>query len=100
VKNFKHVASFSFLSKGSNGKFEIGFCKVPVRIFYLLNLKFNRDYELNEYEKAYNDIIDLLDDQSTVTKSCSEEKEVKSEDKKERKLSEKTENGAKSTEKK
>jgi hypothetical protein len=45
-------------------------------------------------------MIDLLDDQSTVTKSSSEEKEVKTVEKKERKLSEKTENGSKSTEKK
>jgi len=33
VKNFKHVASFSFLTKGSSGKLEVGFCKVPVKFF-------------------------------------------------------------------
>jgi len=30
IKNFKHVASFSFLQKGKSGKFEVGHCKVPV----------------------------------------------------------------------
>jgi hypothetical protein len=36
VKNFKHIASFSFLQKGKDGKFEIGHCKVPVRNFIYL----------------------------------------------------------------
>lgn len=38
VKNFKHIASFSFLNKGKTGKFEIGYCKVPVRNIFILKL--------------------------------------------------------------
>jgi hypothetical protein len=53
VKNFKHVASFSYLQKiGSENKFEIGFSKIP----------FPRENELNEFEKSYNEILDLLGD--------------------------------------
>jgi hypothetical protein len=36
VKNFKYVASFSFLQKGKEGKFEIGHSKVPVKIKNLI----------------------------------------------------------------
>jgi hypothetical protein len=55
VKNFKHVASFAYLQKiGSENKFEVGFSKIP----------FPRETELNEFEKSYNQIIDLLADQN------------------------------------
>jgi hypothetical protein len=52
VKNFKHVASFSFLQKGKSGKFEIGHSKVP----------FAREEDLKEFEKVYNDILASLAD--------------------------------------
>jgi hypothetical protein len=38
VKNFKHVASFSYLIKGNDGKPELGWCKIPVRLFKLFFL--------------------------------------------------------------
>ena len=50
VKNFKHVASFSYLQKGETGKMEVGFCKIP----------FPRETELNEFEKTFNDILSML----------------------------------------
>ncbi len=54
VKNFKHVASFSYLQQGGDNKLEIGFSKVP----------FPRESELNEFEKAYNEILNLLGEES------------------------------------
>ena len=51
VKNFKHVASISFLQKNiKTDKFEIGYAKIP----------FMREEESNEFEKVYNEINALL----------------------------------------
>jgi hypothetical protein len=59
-----------------------------------------RDNELKEFEKAFNDIIDLLDDQKTESNSKSEEKQVKQEEKKEITKGDKIENANKSNDKK
>ena len=51
VKNFKHVASISFLQKNiKTDKFEIGYAKIP----------FMREEESKEFEKVYNEINALL----------------------------------------
>jgi len=58
VKNFKHVASFSFLHKNKSGKFEIGYSKIP----------FPREIELSEFEKSYNQTIEDLKEKIDTTK--------------------------------
>ena len=52
VKNFKHVASFSFLQKDKSNKFAIGYAKVP----------FAREEDLKEFEKVYNEILASLEE--------------------------------------
>jgi len=50
IKNFKHVASFSFLQKDSAGKFCLGYAKVP----------FMREEDIKEFEKSFNEVLGLL----------------------------------------
>jgi hypothetical protein len=50
VKNFKHVASFSFLQKSKTGKLEVGYSKIP----------FAREEDLKEFEKVFNEILKLI----------------------------------------
>lgn len=74
VKNFKHVASFSFVNKIKD-KIEIGFCKIP----------FPREDDLKEFEKNYNNVMDLLredEDKNQETSNESKKKESISETKK------------------
>ena len=64
VKNFKHVASFSFLQKGKSGKLEIGHSKVP----------FAREDDLKAFETTYNDIITFLGDNKAAENKSEEKK--------------------------
>jgi len=51
IKNFKHVASITFLQKNTKtDKFEVGYAKIP----------FPREEDIKEFEKSYNEIIDLI----------------------------------------
>ncbi len=69
IKNFKHVASFSILQKGKSGKFEIGYCKVP----------FAREEELKDFEKTFNEVINLLTPSTSTETNEKSKNELKNE---------------------
>ena len=74
IKNFKHVASFSFLQKDSSGNFNIGYAKVP----------FMREDDIKEFEKSFNEVLSLLSaEQEKKDKDESKEVNEKKEDNKE-----------------
>jgi len=65
VKNFKHVIGFKYLHK-TKEKLELGKCKIP----------FPREDELKEFEKCFNEVIQLLDSSSS-TPQAGEKKDDK-----------------------